>query len=397
MPIYQLNEDGSIRKKDKDGNYNGKPKKKNGQSQYRVIVNVTDANGKPKKIERKVYGLAEAKEMERQLEAEFKDKRIVPTARMTIQELFEKFEVYHANETRLSSHGKSTRNLRIHVLPTMADCKLDRLSKERLAEWKNGIAAKDLSIATKKGIYQAFNAMLNYAVKLDYLPKNPLSALGTFKDANRFEQSSKKLHYYTAEQFLDFLAVAKEKANTVEGWGYYVFFAIAFFTGARKGEIHALKWSDIEGNILHIRRSISQKLKGEDVETPPKTPSSVRDIQIPKPLLDILAEHKARQQEAAPIQFCEDFRICGGDRPLRDTSIENKNQAFAKAAGLPHIRIHDFRHPYVKYTTKNNCDNLMKFFVRAESIRRTSVKGTQSQSCYRGKRKPALLANPQAI
>lgn len=229
----------------------------------------------------------------------------------------------------------------------MANCRLDRLSKERLAEWKNEIAAKDLSLATKKGIYQAFNAMLNYAVKLDYLPKNPLSALGTFKDANRFVKPSDKLHYYTAEQFLDFLAVAKEKADTIEEWSYYVFFAIAFFTGARKGEIHALKWSDIDGDIMHIRRSITQKLKGGDVETPPKTPSSVRDIQIPKPLLDILNEHKQRQQEVALVKFNEDFRICGVNRPLRDTSIENKNKAFAKTAGLPHIRIHDFRHSHV--------------------------------------------------
>lgn len=207
MPIYQLNEDGSIRKKDKDGNYNGKPKKKNGQLQYRVIVNTTDANGKSKKIEREVYGLAEAKEMERQLEAEYKDKHVVPTARMTIQELFEKFEVYHSHETRTSSHGKTTRNLRVHVLPTMANCRLDRLSKERLAEWKNEIAAKDLSLATKKGIYQAFNAMLNYAVKLDYLPKNPLSALGTFKDANGSLRESCSVRINTTSAALISLSV----------------------------------------------------------------------------------------------------------------------------------------------------------------------------------------------
>lgn len=347
MPIYQLNEDGSIRKKDKDGKYNGKPKKKDGQLQYRVIINVTGANGKPKKIERKVYGLAEAKEVERQLEAEYKDKRVVSTPRMTVQELFEKFEVYHANETRQSSHNKAMQILRTHVLPTMAECRLDRLSKERLAEWKNSIAAQDLSIVTKKNIYQAFNSMLNYAVKLDYILKNPLSALGTFKDANRFDKTAEKIQYYTAEQFLAFLAIAKERANTVERWGYYVFFAIAFYTGARKGEIHALRWSDIDGDILHIRRSITQKQKGDDVETPPKNPSSVRDIQIPKPLLGILNEHKQRQQEAAPVQFSEDLRVCGGERPLRDTSVDNKNRAFAKAAGLPHIRIHDFRHSHV--------------------------------------------------
>ncbi len=334
MPINQLKK-------------NGKPvKDKGGRQGYRIRINFTDTSGKPQQVEKVTYGLAEAKLLEQQLNAEYKDKQIV-VVRKTIQELFNEYEVYHSHETRQSSHNKAMQILRTHVLPTMANHRLDRLSKERLAEWKNSIAAQDLSIVTKKNIYQAFNSMLNYAVKLDYLQKNPLSALGTFKDANRFDKPAEKLHYYTAEQFVDFLAVAKENAHSVSEWGYYVFFAVAFYTGARKGEINALKWSDIEGNIIHIRRSITQKIKGEDiVETPPKNPSSIRDIQAPQPLLDILAEHRERQRAATHL-FSEDFRICGGERPLPDTTIEKKNTAFAKAAGLPHIRIHDFRHSHV--------------------------------------------------
>ena len=96
---------------------------------------------------------------------------------------------------------------------------------------------------------------------------------------------------------------------------------------------------------MHIRRSISQKVKGDDIETPPKNKSSYRDLQIPEPLIKILSEHKKRQQETSKL-FSEEYRICGGERPLRDTSIENKNKAFAKTADLPHIRIHDFRHTH---------------------------------------------------
>lgn len=263
---------------------------------------------------------------------------------MTVQSLFDEYEVYHSHETRKTSHDSAMRNLRYRVLPTMAEYRLDRLSQSVLAQWKNAIAAdENLSITTKKNAYAAFVAMLNYAVKMEYLVRNPLSALGNFKDAEAIEKPADTLHYYTAEQFKAFISVAKEKSQTVTDWGYYVFFCIAFYTGARKGEINALKWSDIDGNILHIRRSIAQKLKGGDVEGPPKNKSSYRDLQIPQPLLDILAEHKERQRAKL---FSEDFRICGGERPLRDTSIENHNKAFATAAELPHIRIHDFRHTH---------------------------------------------------
>ena len=65
-----------------------------------------------------------------------------------------------------------------------------------------------------------------------------------------------------------------------------------------------MKWSDIDGDIWNIRRSIAQKMKGGDVETPPKNKSSYRSIQLPTPLMDVLNEHKLRQSELSG--FCED-------------------------------------------------------------------------------------------
>lgn len=39
-------------------------------------------------------------------------------------------------------------------------------------------------------------------------------------------------------------------------------------------------------------------------------------------------------------------RVCGGPQCLRDTSLDHKNRLFAEKAGLPRIRIHDFRHSH---------------------------------------------------
>lgn len=320
-------------------------KKKNGLQGYRVRVNYTDASGKARQIERTAYGLAEANALEQSLISEYKEKRTA-SSRLTVRELFEQYEEYHSHETRRTSHDSAMKNLRLRVLPTMSDYRLDRLTQPVLAKWKNDLAADEkISITTKRNAYKVFTAMLNYAVKMEYLAKNPLASLGNFKAPETIEKPADTLHYYTPEEFCKYIAQAREKAVTVIDWGYYVFFSIAFYTGARKGEINALKWSDIDGNILHIRRSIAQKLKGGDVETPPKNKSSYRDLQIPEPLMKILAEHKQRQKDAAR-NFSENYRICGGEQPLRDTSIENHNKMFSTAAGLPHIRIHDFRHTH---------------------------------------------------
>ena len=37
---------------------------------------------------------------------------------------------------------------------------------------------------------------------------------------------------------------------------------------------------------------------------------------------------------------------CGGERPIRDTSLEKTNKKFSDLAGVKRIRIHDFRHSH---------------------------------------------------
>ncbi len=326
-------------------------KKKDGKLQYRVRVDCYDVNGKRKQIERTAYGSAEAAMLEKRLLADVEEKKDI-SAKLTIQDLFDEYDEYHKSETRLTSHQSAMKNLRLYVLPTMAQYRLDKLTRPLLSKWKINLNNTKLALVTKQNAYSAFIAMLNYAVKMEYIHTNPLAVLGNFKDTSDFSKPDEKLHYYTPEQFLKYIEVAHKHTRTIIDWGYYVFFNIAFYTGARKGEINALKWSDIEGNIMHIRRSISQKVRGDDIESPPKNKSSYRDLQIPLPLLKILEEHKERQRNAAT-DFSDDYRICGGKIPLRDTTLDKHNRKFAKEAGLPHIRVHDFRHTHASLLVNN--------------------------------------------
>ena len=66
---------------------------------------------------------------------------------------------------------------------------------------------------------------------------------------------------------------------------------------------------------------------------------------MPTQLIEILNEHKERQRAASRL-FSDDYRICGGERPLRYTSIDKHNRKFVIEADLPRIRIHDFRHSH---------------------------------------------------
>ena len=328
--------------------------KKDGLQKYRVRVNYVDSFGKYKQIERTAYGKDAAKELEARLTRSLKAENLKKT---TLRELIAEYLSAKKYEVRETTLDKSEKLLTNYVLSYFQSVRLDRLTVPVLQKWKTYIdeyttsKKEPLSLSYKQKIFSAFRSLLNYAVKMEYISKNPLTTLGNFKDANAVKHD---MDYYTADEFLQFIDAAKAQAEQSEiitgslyEWNYYAFFNIAFYTGMRKGEINALKWSDIRDNTIHVTRSIAQKLKGGDRETPPKNKSSVRDIQIPVPLKAVLQEHYSRVKGLDG--FSDDWRICGGEKCLRDTTIEKRNKKYADMAGVKKIRIHDFRHSHASY------------------------------------------------
>ena len=328
---------------------------KDGKQKYRVRINYIDNEGKSRQIDRVAIGHAEAKEVERQLQ--YQIKQSAPESKITVLILYEEYIKASSNRLRETSLDKVKSNLSKHVLPSLGNTRLDKLRPTVLQKWKNEMEEKEsseglkLSLTTKQNIYTYFNALLNFAIKMEYLKDNPLKKIGNF---NSSTETKKEMEYYTPEEYQKYSAEALKMAqddNSNRMYDFYVFFAIAFYTGLRKGEINALKWSDIDGEYLTVSRSINQKLKGKDRETPPKNKSSCRTLQIPKPLLSILEEQKERYKTLEG--FSDDFRVCGGVKPLRDTSIDQVNRRIAEAAGLKRIRIHDFRHSHASVLANN--------------------------------------------
>jgi len=320
--------------------------KKDGLQRYNVRVNYISDNGQFKQLTRTAYGSEAAKDLERQLNSEIKTKNEMPSRKMTVQQLLTEYVSVKQYEVRETTLDKIKRNFGYYILPTLKNARINKLSVPILQEWKLSMEQKGLSLNSKKQAFSDLRAMLNYAVRMEYIPKNPLTKIGNFKDAISIKE---EMNIYTAQDFTRFIGKAKvvaaekqKKHKDFSEWNFYVFFNIAFFTGLRKGEIHALKWSDIDGSFLSVKRSITQRLKGGDRETPPKNQSSMRTLQMPAPLIKVLREHKKRQEP--PGCFTDDNRVCGG---IRDTTIQRRNEQYAALSGLKVIRIHDFRHSHV--------------------------------------------------
>lgn len=75
------------------------------------------------------------------------------------------------------------------------------------------------------------------------------------------------------------------------------------------------------------------------------------------PALDALNEHKKRQQEASP-WWKSSGLILGYSRPHSISFYTTAKDKAATAAGLPIIRIHDFRHSHASFLINNNINIL---------------------------------------
>jgi len=91
---------------------------------------------------------------------------------------------------------------------------------------------------------------------------------------------SEETHAYSLEEIGQILSVLSEPAATV--------FAVAAFTGARRGEIRGLRWEDYQDEEIQIRRSIWKSHVSE-----PKTRKSRGAIPVIAPLAQRLEFHRA--------------------------------------------------------------------------------------------------------
>ena len=73
------------------------------------------------------------------------------------------------------------------------------------------------------------------------------------------------------------------------------YFTVSLWTGARPGELAALKWSDIDATSGHFR---IRAARYRGIESTPKTTKSVRDIVMLPPVVDALKAQKAQQAAA---------------------------------------------------------------------------------------------------
>ncbi|HSY21588.1 MAG TPA: site-specific integrase [Polyangiaceae bacterium] len=145
----------------------------------------------------------------------------------------------------------------------------------------------------------------------------------------------------TAADIRRFLDAARAEDERI-----FAMYAAAVYTGARAGELAALRWDDIdlEHRLITIERSFTGVTKSDDV----------RHVPILDPLLPILRSWRLRNP--LPIVFPNQAGTMLGEsaRPFQETLHRVLARAgFAKVCRgtkeRPYIRFHDLRHTFASH------------------------------------------------
>lgn len=228
----------------------------------------------------------------------------------------EEYAVQHLDPNTLSQYKTM---LRLHIIPAIGQLKmskvqpvnLNRLYNQLLVERKDGKEG-GYSIKTIKHVNTAISAIFTLAVKWNVVNDNPCRRV-----TPPTCRKEKKIKYFTLEQAEAFLKALDSvfevringhtrvddtgKSYTVSDYTerrkiptqYRVFFNLALFCGARRGELIALQWSDFDftRNTLSITKSTSQ-INGKAVTKETKTESSNRIISVPASVMEMVKAYR---------------------------------------------------------------------------------------------------------
>jgi integrase len=143
--------------------------------------------------------------------------------------------------------------------------------------------------------------------------------------------------------------------QSARGFAVPHLYLLALATGARQGELLALRWRDIDlsAGVVHIRGTL-QWIEGEFRICEPKTEKGRRALGLPASVVSALQAHRIRQLEErlrAGDEWIETDHVfaTATGAPLSRSTVSHRFKALVRQSGLPDQRFHDLRHCAASY------------------------------------------------
>lgn len=207
------------------------------------------------------------------------------------------------------------------------------------------------SPVTIKGYRRILRAVFNEAYRYDWIPKNPVTFTKVTSNGNNGEiVPVDEKEVFSIEESHKFLQLLSEQEDL------YIHrtmpLKIMLLTGVRNGEIHGLKWSDIdfEKKLLYVKRARLYSTQLGCYEKEPKTKKSIRSIPMPDYLISELRKYMDwfRFADDDFDNKLDEYYICVNmyREKSHPSSLDDWLISFEKKTGQKRVTCHGLRHTY---------------------------------------------------
>lgn len=286
----------------------------------------------------------EARTILNRMRSDFERGELQASNRVKFKDVYDIWMEEHRRMVKQGTVVTTKRYARLHVLPKFGNKYVQSIDlldcQKAVNEWSEHFA----SAKYPKGIAQQ---VFDYAILLGYIKENPMRKVRLPKRASDL---TKQDNYYNLDELKFFFECLKDYNNPKMA----MFFRLLAFTGARKSEVLALQWNDIDfvGKTINITKTVSLDESEKAIITTPKTKKSVRKISIDDQTLLELRQWKTTQSK---YYLMRGINIFGPDQFLFTTKengiylptlVNEWLYYLEKKYPLKHITLHGFRHTH---------------------------------------------------
>ncbi|CAN2202754.1 XerC Integrase [Candidatus Nanopelagicaceae bacterium] len=262
----------------------------------------------------------------------------VTVSGITVGQFVDNWIELHANQLKPTSLSKYRSYLRLYLKPGLGSIKLQELKPSHVQTLYAQLLERPLSPSTVHYVGSILKQALNYAVDVEgLLATNPVKKVSTPKG------QSVTPDLWNKDELNQFL-----KASSNHRLSF--FFRLSAFTGARRGELCALRWSDFDGLSLTISKSrVKADRQVLELNSTKGGTNGRRTIKVDADTMELLKAHRKRQiQERMAIGECWTDTgyvfVRENGLPIDVQTPTHLFRKLSKQAGLKLIRLHDLRH-----------------------------------------------------
>lgn len=257
---------------------------------------------------------------------------------ITVGQFLDNWIELHANQLKPTTLSKYRSYLRLYLKPGIGSIKIQELKPSHVQTLYGQLLERPLAPSTVHYAGSILKLALNYAVDVDgILSANPVSKVSTPKG------TSVTPDLWNKDELNQFLKVSADHRL-----GFY--FRLSAFTGARRGELCALRWSDFDGSLLTISKSrVKAGNQVLELNSTKGGTNGRRTVKVDTDTMELLKAHRKRQIEER-MYLGENWTDTGYVFVREDglpIDVHTPTHLFRKLsnqAGLEPIRLHDLRH-----------------------------------------------------